>query len=145
MSRLKKVANIDSLIKEVQNIGVSKLLDCIRSSSSDSVVKNEALEDAMQIAKTDNFDDDQIEELEDYFFSTPLVQIVINKPSNQIEEIARDTTYSAIMQTVGTSGQEQIKNDTLNELKGDYTEEELQRLNNIEFISVILGVAINII
>lgn len=145
MSRLKKVANIDSLIKEVQNIGVSKLLDCIRSSSSDSVVKNEALEDAMQIAKTDNFDDDQIEELEDYFFSTPLVQIVINKPSNQIEEIARDTTYSAIMQTVGTSGQEQIKNDTLNELKGDYTEEELQRLNNIEFISVILGVAITII
>ena len=64
MKRLRRVANIDALIKEVQEIGYPYLLDTIRSVSNDRKIKDASLGYVLESVEG-SFDDDQIEELKD--------------------------------------------------------------------------------
>ena len=145
MKRLRKVANMNELINEVQEIGVNELLDYIRSISSDLEVKDTALKYAKEDGEIQNFSDDEIEELEDYFFSLPLVELVIKKPTNKVEQIARTSTYNEINNMIDNNAKEQIKNNILNKLQGKYSKDELLRLNNSNIVNIILNVNTTII
>ena len=145
MKRLRRVANIDALIKEVQEIGYPYLLDTIRSVSNDRKIKDASLGYALESVEG-SFDDDQIEELKDYFFDTPIMEIALNNSNNEVERLAKETVFTEIKNTVEGSGkEEELKNRIVNNLKGSYTDEEIARLNNISIVSCILGVATAII
>ena len=145
MKRLRRVANIDALIKEVQEIGYPYLLDTIRSVSNDRKIKDASLGYALESVEG-SFDDDQIEELKDYFFDTPIMEFALNNSNNEIERLAKEIVFTEIKNTVEGSGkEEELKNRIVNNLKGSYTDEEIARLNNISIVSCILGVATAII